>query len=97
MFNVFAIAADGLAAQSRRIEAAARAIASTGSAPPVGGNSPENGSPVRIGALPVGDPIENVVTLLEAELAYRANVAVIRAASDMLDTLLDAVHPKART
>lgn len=96
MFSVFAIAADGLATQSRRIEAAARAIASTDS-PPVGSNSPENGSPVRIGALPVGDPIENVVTLLEAELAYRANVAVIRAASDMLDTLLDAVHPKART
>lgn len=97
MFRVFAIAADGLATHSRRIEAAARAIASTGSGSPVGGNSPETGSPVRIGALPVGDPIENVVTLLEAELAYRANVAVIRAASDMLDTLLDAVHPRART
>jgi flagellar hook-associated protein FlgK len=35
-----------------------------------------------------------MVTLVEAENAYRMNAAVIRAASDMLDTLLEAVTPR---
>jgi flagellar hook-associated protein FlgK len=38
-----------------------------------------------------------MVTLIEAQAAYRANVLVVKTAADMLDSLLDAVdhdhHP----
>lgn len=82
-----------MATQSRRIEAAARAIASMGSTPQSPPGQATGAPPVRVGALPVDDLAANVVTLIEAKQAYLANVAVIRTASDMLDTLLDAVHP----
>jgi flagellar hook-associated protein FlgK len=39
----------------------------------------------------VGDPLESLVTLTEAEIAYRANAVVLETASDMLDTLLDTL------
>jgi flagellar basal body rod protein FlgC len=87
------IAANGLAVQSQRIEAVARDIASMGATTP-GSGTPAAGSSVRIGSLPVGDPTDSMVTLVEAENAYRMNAAVIRAASDMLDTLLEAVTPR---
>jgi flagellar basal body rod protein FlgC len=86
------IAASGMAAQSRRIEAAARSIASMGTAQSNAAGA-TGAPPVRIGALPVGDPIESVVTLIEAEQAYRMNAAVLKTADDMLGTLLDAVDP----
>lgn len=91
MFNVIATAASGMAAQSRRIEQAARDIATMGATQPAGGTQGASGSPVRIGALPVGDPIESVVTLVEAEHAYRLNAAVLATASDMLDAFLDTL------
>lgn len=94
MFNVIATAASGMAAQSRRIEQAARDVATMGATQPTGGTQGASGSPVRIGNLPVGDPIESVVTLVEAEHAYRMNAAVLATASDMLDTLLDTVDPE---
>jgi flagellar basal body rod protein FlgG len=86
------IAATGMAAQTRRIEAAARSIASMALTPSAG-TGVTGAAPVRIGALPVGDPIESVVTLIEAEQAYRMNAAVLKTADDMLGTLLDAVDP----
>lgn len=82
-----------MAMQSRRIETAAHAIASMGSTPQSRPGQAPGAPPVRVGALPVDDLATNVVTLIEAKQAYLANVAVIRTASDMLDTLLDAVHP----
>lgn len=35
-----------------------------------------------------------MVTLVEAENAYRMNAAVLEIASDRLDTLLDAFEPR---
>jgi flagellar basal body rod protein FlgC len=91
--DVFAIARDGMATQARRVEAAAQTIASLGATPPSGGaQSAPSAPPVRIGDLPVGDTIEEaIVTLVEAQAAYRANALVIKVASDMFDSLLDAV------
>lgn len=93
MLTVIATAAQGMAIQSRRIEAAAHAIASTGLGPAAAGGQEPGAPPVRVGSLPVGDLAANVVTLVEAKQAYLANVAVIAVASDMLDALLDIVHP----
>lgn len=82
-----------MAAQSQRIEEAAQTIASAGTAS-TGGAQDSSDPRVRIGSLPVGDTIEEaVVTLVEAQLAYRANAMVIATAADMLDSLLDAVDP----
>ena len=93
MFTAISIAANGLATQSKRIEAVARQIASMGETP--AGETPvASGAPVRIGALPVGDPIQSMVTLVEAKMAYRMNAAVIAVAADMIDTLLDAYQPR---
>lgn len=90
--NVFAIAREGMAAQSQRIEEAAQVIASAGATTPPGQTQSTAGTSVRIGDLPVGDTLEEaMVTLIEAQSAYRANALVIATAADMLDSLLDAV------
>ena len=94
VFSIISIAASGLAAQSRRIEAVARTVASTGSSAPERGSGSPSGAGVRVASLPVGDPVESMVTLVEAENAYRMNAAVLLVASDMLDTLLDAFEPR---
>lgn len=97
MLPAISIAASGMAAQSERLEAVASAIAAMGATPPAEGTSSgSSGSSVRVGALPVGDPLESMVTMREAELAYRMNAAVIATAGDMLDALLDAIDPPAR-
>jgi len=93
MFTAISIAANGLATQSKRIEAVARQIASMGETPS-GETLGASGAPVRIGALPVGDPVQSMVTLVEAKMAYRMNAAVIAVAADMIDTLLDAYQPR---
>jgi flagellar basal body rod protein FlgC len=96
VFSVIATAAQGMATQSRRIEAAAANIASSGIAPRTS-DGPQPAMPrTRIGALPVDDLVTNVVTLIEAKQVYAANALVVAVASDMLDTLLDAVHPAER-
>lgn len=89
MFDTISSAANGMAVQSHRIEGVARAVASTGATEP----APQvSAVPVRVGAASVGGTqIESMVTLVEAETAYRANAAVLATASDMLGTLLDAV------
>jgi hypothetical protein len=93
MLNVISTAANAMAVQSRRLEAAAQAIASVGTPPPAGPTQGAPGSRVRIGALPLGDAIENIVTLAEVELAYRMNASVIGTALAVIDTLLEIVEP----
>lgn len=92
MFNsIFATAREGMAVQAQRVEAAAQVIASQGASEPSTETVAQSPG-VRIGALPVGTTIEQaVVTLVEAEAAYMANVAVIETATSMFDSLLDAV------
>lgn len=97
MLQVFAIASNALQVQSQKLVEIASAVASTGATPSSGPSAPGAPStPVRIGSLPVGDPIESMVSLKEVELAYRMNAAVISTASDMFDSLLDAIHPDKR-
>jgi Flagellar basal body rod FlgEFG protein C-terminal len=93
VFNaIFATAREGMATQARRVEAAAQKIASLGTSPPASDPQSPSSPPVRIGDLPVGDTIEEaVVTLVEAQRAYRANALVVATAADMYDSLLDAV------
>ena len=92
MLNVISTAANAMAVQSKRLEAIAQAIASPPTAPAPTPGAPGT-PPVRIGALPLGDAIENIATLAEVELAYRANAAVIGTALVMIDTLLELVEP----
>lgn len=92
MLPVYAIARNGLADQLKKLEGAAVVVAvesvkQAPKAPP----SVEVGRSVRIGALPVGNPVEGLVTMKEAEHAYKANAAVLSTADDMLQSLLDAV------
>jgi len=96
MLAPLTIASNGLAIQAQRAGEIASSIAATGATAP-SPSSPASGTPgVRVGALPVGDPIENLVSLKEVELAYRMNAAVLSTASEMLETLLDAVSPQKR-
>lgn len=93
--EIFAIARQGLANQSQRVEAAAQTIASQGATPPPTEAQGPASAPVRIGDLPVsdsGDSVEQaMVTLVEAQLAYQANALVIKTATEMFDSLLNAV------
>jgi flagellar basal-body rod protein FlgC len=88
MLAALTIASNGMAVQSQRLEAIAASVAGTG-ATRSSGDSGAGPSPVRIGALPADGPIENMVSLKEAEMAYRMNAVVFATASDMLETLLD--------
>ena len=92
MLNIISTAANAMAVQSQRLEAAARAIASVGTTP-AGPTRGAPGTPVRIGALPLGDTIENIATLAEVELAYRMNASVVGTALVVIDTLLEIVEP----
>lgn len=92
MFSIIATAANGMATQAQRIEAVAQEIAAIGTTPTP--NQPEQqGGPVRIGALPLGDATQSIVTLVEAEQAYKMNALVLATAVGMIDTLLDVVQP----
>jgi flagellar basal body rod protein FlgC len=91
LINAITTASNAMTAQSQRLEAVAQAVASIGTTPPASEAEGAPGAPVRIGALPVGDAIESLVTLAEVELAYRMNAAVIGTAISMLDSLLDIV------
>lgn len=96
MLHVIAIASNALQVQSHKLGAIASSVASQGVAPESGAEAAERPAPVRIGALPIGGPVEAMVSLKEVELAYRMNAAVIRTADAMLDSLLDAVGHKKR-
>ncbi|HEX2843215.1 flagellar basal body rod C-terminal domain-containing protein [Hyphomicrobium sp.] len=100
MFPALTIASNALQVQSRRAEEIAASVASMGATQTVGNgrNTASAGgiSPVRVGALPIGDEVETMVSLKEVELAYRMNAAVIATASEMLDSLLDVINPEKR-
>ena len=91
MFDAIAIAASGLAAAGARLENAAGRIASAGGP----GAVPLSGAPIT-GAVAapsgtLGDPAEAILDLMTAELAYRLNVATLKAAADMVRSLYDAI------
>lgn len=96
MLPAFAIAADGLAVQSRKLEGVALVVALQGTQQAPSSTPAIDASPVRVRTLPVGDPLESLVTMKEAELAYRMNAAVLSTAGEMLDTLLDALDRDTR-
>ncbi|WP_072391408.1 hypothetical protein [Hyphomicrobium sp. CS1GBMeth3] len=89
MLHVIAIASNALQVESRKLSEIASAVAATG--PSAGGQTApvDRPTPVRIGALPLGGPLEGMVSLKEAELAYGLNAAVIATADEMADTLLE--------
>jgi flagellar basal-body rod protein FlgC len=94
MLPALSTAASGMTAQSQRVEAVALTVASLGATAPAGTVQVAPVAPVapvRIGALPVGDPLESVVTLVEAKLAYQMNAAVLETGTDMVVTLLDTL------
>lgn len=91
MLQVIAITSNALQVESRKLSEIASAVAAIGATGKDDVAAPERPAPVRIGALPLGEPAEALVSLKEVELAYRMNAAVIATAADMLDSLLDAV------
>ncbi|WP_295558818.1 flagellar basal body rod C-terminal domain-containing protein [uncultured Hyphomicrobium sp.] len=93
MLQVFAIASNALAVQSQKLNEIAAAVASAGATP---APATERPTPVRIGALPIGDSTEAMVSLKDVELAYKMNAAVIETAAEMFDSLLDAIDPDDR-
>lgn len=97
MLAAFTIASNALQVQSQKLEE----IASSVAAPSPTSNGTDmrreiTSSPVRIVSLPVGEEVDNMISLKEVELAYRMNAAVIATAAEMTDALLDAVHPEKR-
>jgi len=96
MFPAIAIASNALAVEGRKLEAIASEVAAAGASTSRTDMRKPDIPLVRIGALPIGDATESLASLKEVELAYRMNLAVIATASDMLDSLLDAVHPDNR-
>jgi flagellar basal-body rod protein FlgC len=93
MFPAIAIATNALAVQSQRLGEIASSVASTGATQSGPTEAPSGGTPVRIGSLPVGDPIESMVSLKDVEMAYRMNAAVLSTAFEMVDALLDVIDP----
>lgn len=96
MQPVYAIINRGLAAQLKKLEGAAMLVAVEGVQQQAPKSPPtiEVSSGVRVRALPLGSPVEALVSMREAEHAYRANAAVLSTADDMLASLLDAVGSK---
>jgi len=94
MLQVFAIASNALLVQGKRLNEIAAAVASSGATERKAPDTAESPTPVRIGSLPVGAPIESMVSLKEVALAYEMNAAVIQTADEMFDALLDAVDPR---
>jgi len=88
---ILSIAAKGLATQSQALEAVARSVASSGLTRPLGGTRAPASPPVRIGALPVGDSIQSIMTLAAVETAYRANAAVMATGAGMLVPVIDLI------
>ena len=93
MLNAINTAANAMVVQSQKLDAIAQSIASIGATPPANGPQGNPATPVHIGALPLGDAIETIVSLKEVELAYRMNAAVIGTALTMIDSLLEIVEP----
>lgn len=97
MFPALSIAANGMAVQSQKLDAIAASVAANGVAATQAAPAANGAQPVRIGALPVGeDALGSMVSMAEAESAYRLNAAVLATADDMLGTLLDMIHPDDR-
>jgi hypothetical protein len=90
VYPILTIAAKGLATQSKSLEAAARSAASRGPIRPTG-RAQALPATVRVRALPVGNPILNIVTLAEVERAYRTNAAAMATAAGMLVPVIDLV------
>lgn len=91
MFSVLAIAANGMATQAERVEAAAQSVASQGVTAPAE-RSQDTTSTVRVSALPMGGTMEeSMVTLVDAQNAYRMNAVVFATADALLGTLLDTL------
>ncbi|MGE3231746.1 MAG: hypothetical protein AB7J30_20140, partial [Hyphomicrobium sp.] len=95
MFPAIAIASNALAVQGQKLEAIASEVAAGASTSGTDMRKTDT-SLVRIGALPIGGAAESLASLKEVELAYRMNLAVIATASEMVDSLLDAVQPDDR-
>jgi flagellar basal-body rod protein FlgC len=95
MFPALTIASNALQVQSQKLGAIASAVASQGVT--LGDTDMRRHTmdvpQVRIGSLPVGDEVDNLMSLKDVELAYRMNAAVFSAANEMTESLLDAVHP----
>jgi flagellar basal body rod protein FlgC len=98
MLPALTIASNALQVQSQKLNAIASSVAAQGVM--VGNINMRRYTvdipQVRIGSLPVGDEVDNLMSLKDVELAYRMNATVISTANEMAETLLDAVHPDER-
>ncbi len=102
--NVLSTAVSGLALSARRTESAAQNIVNAGTpsytavrAAPV---SLHTGSPLSGGAgvtaqlIASDEPVDitrEIVTLIEAEITYKANAEAVRTAEELSEALIDTV------
>jgi hypothetical protein len=85
------IATAGLSAAASRAAGAAAVIAAPEQTAD-GEQSPSQSPSPRVGYLPLpSDPLAAFSSLMEAELSFKANAAVIRTAVDMVEALYKAV------
>jgi hypothetical protein len=88
LINALTIARNGMLSASNKLGTAAEAIAVPEDAlrPASGFSSP------LIGSLPLpGDALEGMASMMEAEIAFKANAAVLKTAADMIAALYKAI------
>lgn len=95
MIDALTASRSGLLAASQRLEQTASNISKTGTNVPSSARTETVSTQpgVRVAYLPLPqtpDLSESMVTLVEAEHAYKANAIVLSTATDMLDALLEA-------
>lgn len=101
MLNAINIAQSGLAAASQRLEFTAAGVAASGSGLAPRDQSQNrtetvsNAPGVRVGYLPLpGNPAgleEQMTSLIEDEMAFKANAAVLKTAAGMIAALYESV------
>lgn len=90
MIDALSTARNGMLSASAKLGAAAQAIATPEDAAEAQGTQSSTSAP-RIGYLPLPGDIESMTSMMEAEMAFKANAAVLKTAADMITALYKAI------
>ena len=95
MLNAINIAQSGLTAAAQRLEYTAAGIAAAGTAPEPTSEATPSGLPgARVAYLPLpgsASLAEQMTSLVESEMAFKANAAVIKTAAGMIAALYETL------
>ncbi|MBX9861509.1 MAG: hypothetical protein K2Y42_02040 [Hyphomicrobium sp.] len=90
LIDALTTARNGMLSASAKLGAAAQAIATPEDAAGAQGTQSSTSAP-RIGYLPLPGDIEGMTSMMEAEMAFKANAAVLKTAADMITALYKAI------